>query len=186
MRLPLVGAGVEELLDLAQLAVAADERRLEAGRLQRAARAGDDAQRPPERRQPHLPLQLVAAGVLVGDRLLGRAAGRLADEDGARLGERLDARSRVDEVARDHALALGADRHRRLAGEHAGAGAQLRRADLVAERGDGRDEVERGADGALGVVLGRGRRAPDGHHRVADELLDRAAVELDQPRHVSK
>ena len=33
----LVGAGVEEILDLAQLAVAADERRLEALRLQRAA-----------------------------------------------------------------------------------------------------------------------------------------------------
>ena len=52
---------------------------------------------------------------------------------------------------------------------------------LVAERGDGGDEVERRAYGALGVVLGRGRRAPDRHHRVADELLDRAAVELDQP-----
>ena len=45
---------------------------------------------------------------------------------------------------------------------------------------DGGDEVERRADGALGVVLVRDRRAPDGHHRVADELLDRAAVALDQ------
>ena len=36
-----------------------------------------------------------------------------------------------------------------------------------------------GADGALGVVLVRDRRAPDGHDRVADELLDRAAVALD-------
>ena len=35
VRLALVGAGVEELLDLAQLTVAADERRLEPGRLQR-------------------------------------------------------------------------------------------------------------------------------------------------------
>ena len=62
----------------------------------------------------------------------------------------------------------------------AGAGAQVGRADLVAERGHGRDEVERRPDGALGVVLGRGRRAPDGHDGVADELLDRAAVALDQ------
>ena len=97
------------------------------------------------------------------------------------LGDRLHARGGVDEVAGDHALALGADRDRGLAGEHAGAGAELRGADLVAERRDGGDEVERGAHGALGVVLGRRRRAPDGHHRVADELLDRAAVELDQP-----
>ena len=47
------------------------------------------------------------------------------------------------------------------------------------ERADGVDEVERGADGALGVVLVRGRRAPDRHDRVADELLDRAAVAVD-------
>ena len=38
-------------------------------------------------------------------------------------------------------------------------------------------------EGALGVVLeGRGR-AEDGHHRIADELLDRAAGELDLLAH---
>ena len=47
------------------------------------------------------------------------------------------------------------------------------------ERADAVDQVERGADGALGVVLVRDRRAPDGHDRVADELLDRAAVAVD-------
>ena len=52
--------------------------------------------------------------------------------------------------------------------------------DLVAERRHGSDEVECRANGPLGIVLGRGRRAPHRHHRVADELLDRAAVELDQ------
>ena len=55
-----------------------------------------------------LALQLVLAGVLVGDRRLGRALGGLADEHRARLGRRLDARGGVDEVAGDHALALGA------------------------------------------------------------------------------
>ena len=45
-------------------------------------------------------------------------------------------------------------------------------ADRVADR-------ERRAHRALGVVLVRDRRAEDGHHRVADELLDRAAVPLD-------
>ncbi len=58
---------------------------------------------------------------------------------------------------------------------------QLRRADLVAERGDRCDEVERRAHRALRVVLGRRRCPPHRHHRVADELLDRAAVEGDQP-----
>ena len=75
---------------------------------------------------------------------------------------------------------VGADRHRRLAGQHAGAGARSGDAELVAERGHGGDEVECGADGPLGVVLRRRRRAPDRHHRVADELLDGAAVALDQ------
>ena len=129
---------------------------------------------------PSLPFSSKRARVLVDDRLLGRPARRLADEDRPGLGGRLHPRRGVDEVAGDHALALGADRDGGLAGEHARPRAQLRCADLVAERGHGGDEVERGADSALGVVLGRGRRAPHGHHRVADELLDRAAVELDQ------
>ena len=48
------------------------------------------------------------------------------------------------------------------------------------EVGDRRDEVEGHADGPLGVVLGGGGRSPDRHHRVADELLDGAAVARDQ------
>ena len=56
-------------------------------------------------------------------------------------------------------------------GQHAGP-----RLDARAEVTDRPDELERGSDRALGVVLERRGRAPDGHHRVADELLDRAAV----------
>ena len=41
---------------------------------------------------------------------------------------------------------------------------------------DGVDQLERGADRALGVVLAGDRGAPDRHHGVADELLDGAAV----------
>ena len=44
---------------------------------------------------------------------------------------------------------------------------------------------ERGANGPLGIVLVRGRRAEERHHRVADELLDRPAAPLElgaQPR----
>ena len=55
-------------------------------------------------------------------------------------------------------------------------------ADLIAERLDRGDQVERAADRALGVVLEGGRGAPDGHHRVADELLDGAAVRADDLR----
>jgi hypothetical protein len=40
-------------------------------------------------------------------------------------------------------------------------------------------DAKPGPDGALGIVLMRERRPEDGHHRVTDELLDRAAVALD-------
>ena len=74
----------------------------------------------------------------------------------------------------DHPLAARTDGHRGLAGQHAGAGLEAR-----AERLDRVDDLEGRADAALGVVLVGDRGAPDRHHRVADELLDRAAVALD-------
>jgi hypothetical protein len=123
----------------------------------------------------------VETSVFVADRGLRRAPRRLAHEHGARLRSRLYAGGRVDEVACDHALALGAERHRRLSGDHAGAKAQVGNADLHPESGSETEEVERRADGALGVVLLSGRCPPHGHHGIADELLDRAAVAGDDP-----
>ena len=160
VRLALLGRGVEERLELGKFAVAADERRLEALRLERAAQAGDDAARAPQRRHAGLALELELACFLVDDRLVRRAARRLADEHRAGLGNRLHARGRVDDVAGHHALSFGADRHGGLAREDADAGAQLLRAELLSERRDGGGEVERGADRALGVVFGGGRACP--------------------------
>ena len=82
----LLGGGVEEVLDPAQLAVAADERRLETGRLECSARAGDDAQRLPERREPLFALELERACLGERDRLLGRAPRRLAHVHRSRFG----------------------------------------------------------------------------------------------------
>ena len=48
--------------------------------------------------------------------------------------------------------------------------------DPRAEGPHGVDQLEGRPDRALRVVLVGDRRAPDGHDRVADELLDRAAV----------
>ena len=92
----------------------------------------------------------------------------------ARRRDRLEPGGGVDEVARDHALVGGPDGHRGLTGEDAGP-----RLDPGPRRGHGLDELEGRPDGALGVVLEGDRRAPDRHHRVADELLDRAAVAAD-------
>ena len=53
--------------------------------------------------------------------------------------------------------------------------------DGLAQSGHGCAGVGGGTDGAQGIVLVRDRHAEDGHDRVADELLDRAAVALDRP-----
>ena len=180
MRLSLLRTDVEEVFDLAELPAAADERRLEPRRLERAARSRDDAEGPPQRDEPVLALQLEVTRFLVDDRLLGRATRRSADEHGSRLGDGLDPRRGVHEIAGDHALALRADRHGGLAGDDPGPGAKVGCADLVAERRDCGHEVERRANGSLGVVLGRGRGAPHRHYGIADELLDRPSVEPDQ------
>jgi hypothetical protein len=69
--LAVVDAGVEEILDAAKLAVAADERSFEPRGLERAARARDDTAAPRELDEADPCLQLVRAGVLVDDRLVG-------------------------------------------------------------------------------------------------------------------
>ena len=179
MRLVLVGAGVEELLREPQLAVAADERRLEALRLQPAGPPGGDAERTPELHRVRLALQLVEARVGVRDRRFRCPPRRVADEHRVRIGRTLHTRGCIHEVARDHALAGSAEVDRRLAGQHCRTGAELRHPRLGAERAHCGDELERRAYGAFGVVLLRHGRAPDGHHRIADELLDDAAVAAD-------
>ena len=179
-RLGLLGRGVEQLLDHPELTVATDEGGFERVRAHRAERAGDHAERAMEVDRLRFALQLVLAVVLVDDRGLGGVHRRVTHEHLPGLGDRLDPRGGVDQVAHHHPLALGPEGDRGLAGEHAGSRSQVRSVDLNAHLGDSLGEVERGAHGTFGVVLGRDRRAPHGHHRVADELLDRAAVPADQ------
>ena len=118
----LAPGGVEQVLEQAELVVAADERRLEASRMRlRPPALGDDPQRAPGGDRAGLALEHLLAGRLERDRLLGRALGRLADEDGAGRRDGLQPARGVDEVAGDHALVRGAERDRRLAGQDAGA-----------------------------------------------------------------
>ena len=106
----LVRRGVEQLLHDAQLAVAADERRLEAppsasSRARPRPRA-DARQSGTGSALPFSSWQPASSYAIVR---LGRTERRLADVHLPGRRDRLDARGRVDEVARDHALALGAD-----------------------------------------------------------------------------
>ncbi len=78
-------------------------------------------------------------------------------------------------------LTHGADGYRRVSGQDAGPCAQVRGTYLVAQRRDCGHQIERCASGLLSVVLGRRQRSPNGHNRIANELLDSPAVQLDQP-----
>ncbi len=172
---PTLPAGrADRVLEEPELLVAPDEGRLRQVRATLAAALGDHPQGAPGRHRSLLALEDLLAGRLEGDRAAGGSVGRLADEHGARRGDRLETGGGVHEVAGDHALVGGPDRHRGLAGQDPGSGLDRR-----AEGPDRVDEVEGGPDRSLGVVLPGDRGAPDGHHRVADELLDRPAVAAD-------
>ena len=121
-----------------------------------------------------LPFRTRLAGGLEDDRLRGRSLGRLAHEHGSRRRDALEARRRVHQVAGHHPLSLRPERDRRLAGQHGRA-----RLEPGLERRDACHQLHRGADAELGIVLEGRRRAPDGHHGVADELLHRPAIAVD-------
>ena len=174
---PVAADRMEDVLQLAQLLLAPDERRLEGIRPALAATLGHDAHRPPGRNRRGLALQRVVAERLEDDGALRRPTRGLADEHGPCLRDALEARRGVDEVAGHHALVRRVQRDRRLAGQDAGSSLEVgvQRLDCV-------DELQPCADRALGVVLVGDRRAPHGHDRVADELLDDPAVHLHDPR----
>ena len=162
---------MEQVLELAELIVPADERGLERLGAIPSADLGDDPERAPGRDRDCFALEDLVLGLLERDRLRGSALGRFSDEDRPGLGNRLQPAGGVHEVAGDHALVRRPDRDGRFAGQDAGPCLDPR-----AERTDRVDELERGSDAAFGIVLVGGRRAPDRHDRVANELLDGAAV----------
>ena len=170
----VAGRGQDDVAEEAELVVATDERRLDLVGPAAAATLGHDPDGAERGHRRDLALEDLVAGGLEGDGRVRGLLGLLADEDRARRGHALEARRGVDDVAGDEALVGRADGHRRFAGQDAGACL-----DPGTKRTDAVDEVERGADRAFRVVVVGDRCAPDGHHRVADELLDRAAVAAD-------
>ena len=173
----LAPGGQQQLLDQPQVLVPADERRLRRLATQGAAALGDDAHGPPRRHRVRLALERQPLDGLERDGAGGGPEGAFADEHGARLGRGLQPRRRVDQVAGHDRLVDRSEVGGGLTGDHGGAG-QQRKAELAPERSHVGDDLERGADGALGVVLVRDRCAPDRHDRIADELLHQPAVAL--------
>ena len=174
---PLARRGVEEVLDEAQLRIAAHEWGLQLLATADAAALGDDPYRAVGGHRADLPLQLLLAERFEDDRALGAMAGRLADDHDPRRRHRLESGRGVDQVAGDHPLVRGPQCHGCLAGEHPGP--CLEHLAVVSQVADSIDKFEGGPHRSLGIVLVRDGRAPDGHHRVADELLYRPAVAVD-------
>ena len=108
------------------------------------------------------------------------------EEDSARRGALLEACRRVDGVARDQ----GRPR-RRIADDHltgVDAGSEPDREaalelEIRIQDGQGFADLRRRANGPERVILVHLGHAEDRHHRVADELLHRSAVRLDDRPH---
>jgi hypothetical protein len=121
------------------------------------------------------------------DRVAHQRVGGLADVDLVGRRRRLQPRGDVDRVAGGELLVGGgvvAGHH--LAGVHAGAVGQLHAValgEVGVDRLQRRLHADRRAHGAQRVVLVRARQAEHRHDRVADVLLDLAAVALDLRRH---
>ena len=172
---PLVASGGED--DIAQqpeLIVATDEGRLDLVAPSATATLGHDPDRTERGHRDDLALEHLIAGRLEGDGRIRSLLRLFTNEDRARRSRALEARCRVDDVARDETLVGGTDSDRGLPGQDSGP-----RLDPGTERSDAVDQVEGGADCTFSVVVVRDRGAPDGHHRVADELLDGPAVAAD-------
>ena len=174
LRRSLVARALERVPDDAELALAADELGARLVRdVDAEARVRGDGR--PDADRLRLALRLDRLGLLVVDGGPRRAVRRLVDEDPVHRRRALQACGRVDDVARGHALAGVGPRvesNERLAGRDPDPQLELLLERELADR-------ERGANRTLGVVLVRGRRAEERHHRVADELLDGAAVALE-------
>ena len=170
-----------ERLHQRQLVVAADQRRR--GACTDAARGlcGHEPYGLPRGHGLGLALQMQGLEGAVLDLVGGRAVGALADGHAAGASGCLQARRDVNGVA-DHRVAV-ADRSRQdLAGVDAHAQLEARPVspgqldvDLVHRA----LHAERGADGALLVVLVGDGRAEDRHHVVADVLVHGAAIARD-------
>ena len=171
----LAAGGVEQVLEQPQLLVAADERRLEPVRRGRGRRARQ------RRATPATPatgaaLPLSSCSPAASKAMAADAARWVASPTSTVPGGATDC-SRLAVLTRSPATMPWSVAPRVTAASPVRTPA--RACDARAQAGHRVDELERRADGTLGVVLVRGRRAPDGHHRVADELLDRAAVAPD-------
>ncbi len=179
LRPALLGRPLEERLEGAELGAPADERRSPRRRPAAERLLRGEGRDLPGRHGRGLALQLERLERLVDDRRACRAHRALADGHAAGARRALKPGGDVHGVARDRVgLADRASQH--LAGVDADAQLEAHVVrQLLVHLDHGVLHPEARAHGALGVVLVGHGRAEEGHHVVADELVDGAAVALD-------
>jgi hypothetical protein len=146
------------------------------------AEAGTGGERPKQRQRLGFPLDGYLGQRLVLEHPARRAIRLFADRNTVHRRRALDASGRVDNVARHDPLPLlgsRADGDDRLARVNPHPHLQLKIGTGLIQIRDRFQDCEPRPHRPLGVVLVRHRSAAHGHDRVADELLDRAAVPLD-------
>ena len=176
-----VGVG-KRLFQDRQLAVAADERRL----LALALGALDESDKPIRRDPLGLALQLERLDLLDVDEVAHELIRQPADQDLVCGSGLLQAGCRVDGVAGHEPLPGGRVAGDHLAGVDPGPIRELHavpRQEVLVELAERLLHAMRGADRPERVVLVQLRQAEDGHDRVADVLLDRPAVEVEDRLH---
>ncbi len=144
--------------------------------------AGAPCDGAPRRDRLGLPLRGYRFVSFVFDRALRRAKRVLIDEDPARGRSRLEARSRVHDVAGDDPLSevgTRVERDERLSAVHTDPYLEGKRGIGLVHLRDRLLDGQRRAHGTLGVVLVRNRCPERRDDRVSDELLDGAAVALE-------
>ena len=169
----LVDGAARDELQLGQVVLATNQRQVVALPGLGLARTDDDVGG--HRRRFAAGLDLDLGGEL---EVVGGANRAIAGQDHPRLGRLLEARRDVGGVAGDEEVA------RRLvaACHHLSSADAEADGDAAVQLRVGPDALAHGqrrGDRAVRVVAVRGRQAEHSHHRVADELLHRAAVLLD-------
>ena len=178
------GRGVEGRAQPAELLAAPDERRRDRARERRHIRP--EPQEPVGGERLALPLRIDRRRRLGVDDVRHRCVRRDADQHLTGRRRLLESRCDVDRVTGGELLIGCRAAHDHLTGVDAGTRDDpdaVLTGKLVVQPADGVADLGRRPNGAQRVVLVHDGHPEDGHHRVADELLDGAAVPLEHVLH---